>query len=148
MRSTTYFALAVLYLSGLNLVYGLQVVTRWPDLAWLPARMPLAWLAAGKLVWGLTFGLAAWGLWRLRAWGRTLALVAFTLYQVHIWANHVLFDVSNYARQVWPFYAGLSLVSLALVWGFLFWPSVRQLYVGKGPGTPAGDGGLGGCEKR
>ncbi len=58
-----------------------------------------------------------------------MALVGITVYQAHIWVNHALFD---YSRQVWPFAAGLSAATLAVVWGYLFLPGIRRTYKGKG----------------
>ncbi|MBN1889059.1 MAG: hypothetical protein JW850_13780 [Thermoflexales bacterium] len=128
MKSTTYLALAVLYTSIVNLVFGVQAIAQWPYLSSLPVRMPLAWLIAGKLAWGVVFGVIAWGVWRLAAWGRKAVLAGVVLYQLHIWVNHILFDTSDYARQVWPFAAGMSLVTIGLVWGFMFLPAVHRLY--------------------
>ncbi len=126
-----FFVLAVLYLSVTNLVFGAQAIAQWAYLTEQPLSIPLPWLVAGKLVWGGLFGLTAWGLWRLRAWGRRALLVGITLYQVHIWANHLFFDVSVLARQAWPFEIGLSVVTLAVVWGGMFLPKLRRLYGGK-----------------
>lgn len=128
MKSTTWFALAVLYLSAVNLVFGAQALASGPPWSAWPARAPLAWLIAGKLAWGVVFGVTAWGVWRLRPWGRKLLLGAITLYQAHIWLNHILFDASDYARQVWPFAAGVSVVTLGVAWGFMFWPKIRRRY--------------------
>jgi len=90
--------------------------------------MPLSYLAACGLVWGLVFTVAAFGIWRLWSWARRLVLGAVIVYQLHIWLNHFVFDISDYARQVWPFQAGVSVMWVILTWGFMFWPGVRQLY--------------------
>jgi hypothetical protein len=55
-------------------------------------------------------------------------LVAVTLFHAHIWFNHLVYDKSDYAKQVWPFAIFHSLLALIAVWGFLSWPSIRQLY--------------------
>jgi hypothetical protein len=90
--------------------------------------MPMALLACTSLAWGIVFGLCSLGLWRLRPWGRRGALAAVSLFHAHIWLNHLLFDRSDYARQVWPFAVAHTLAALLLVWGFLYWPAVRRLY--------------------
>ncbi len=123
-----YFALALLGLGVTNFVFGAQAVTQWSYYSTLPLRIPLVWLIGGKLVWGIVFGITAWGVWRLRPWGRKLLLTSLTLYQAHIWLNHILFDVSEYSRQVWPFEAGISLITLAVVWGLVGLPSLRRSY--------------------
>ncbi len=120
-----FLPLAVFYLSAVNLVSGVQAIMRWTYLSSWPLRMPLAWLVTGKLAWGLVLGLTAWSVWRGQPWHRTLLLTSITLYQVHIWINHILFDTSHYARQVWPFQLSLSLLTLIVVWGYGFWPKKR-----------------------
>ena len=127
----TIFSLLVLLLgSGLNLVravWALRQANALTDLP-QPTSMPMTWLSATSLVWGLAFTLCAYGLWRLRPWGRSATLVAMTLYHVNIWFNHTVFDRSDYARQVVPFAVVNSLLALAVVWGFLNWPAIRRLY--------------------
>lgn len=130
-RRVTLFSLAVLLLgSGLNLARAAWAWQRTGTLNSLPAptSMPMALLAGTSLVWGLVFFVCGLGLWRLRPWGRTFTLSAVTLFHTHIWLNHVLFDRSDYARQVQPFAVVHTLVTLFVVWGFLYWPSVRRLY--------------------
>jgi uncharacterized membrane protein (DUF2068 family) len=124
----SFLALAVLYISVENLVFGVQAAVEWPYLSAQPVHVPLAWLIAGKLVWGIVFGVTAWGVWRLKAWGRKLLLIGATLYQVHIWINHLLFDTVAYAWQVRPFQVGITLITLAVVWGYMCLPDVRRLY--------------------
>lgn len=86
------------------------------------------YLGATGLFWAITLGAAAVGLWRLRAWGRWLGLGAVSLYCMHTWLNRFLFDLSAYARQVWPWEAAVSLLSLALTWGILWLPGVRASF--------------------
>jgi len=90
--------------------------------------MPLPYLVVSGLVWGMVFIAAAFGMWRLWTWARNLLLGAIVVYQLHIWINHVLFDASHYARQVWPFEAGICVAWIVAVWVFLCLPAVRQLY--------------------
>lgn len=118
--------LAALYLSVANLVFGAQAIASWPALSAQAPPALLAWLVTGKLAWGIIFGVTAWSVGRWKAWGRKLLLAAITLYQAHIWLNHLLFDVSEYSRQVWPFEAGISLITLAAVWGLACLPSLRR----------------------
>ncbi len=125
------FILAVLLLgSGLNLLRAAWAWRQSQALADLasPTSMPMALLAATSLAWGITFSLCALGLWRLRPWGRRATLAAVSLFHAHIWLNHLLFDRSDYARQVRPFAIAHTLAALLVVWGFLYWPVVRRLY--------------------
>ena len=94
----------------------------------MPLALPLPYLTACGLTWGVAFAVIAFGLWRLQPWARPLALGAIILYQGHIWINHLLFDVSTYSRQVWLFHSGISVVWIAVVWGFVALPGIRQLY--------------------
>jgi uncharacterized membrane protein (DUF2068 family) len=130
-RRVTLFSLLVLLLaSGLNLARAYSALRQASALADVPlsTSMPMALLSVTSFVWGLIFAVCSVGLWRLRSWGRMATLVAATLFHVHIWINHIVFDRSDYARQVWPFAIVHSLVALTIVWGFLNWPSIRRLY--------------------
>ena len=130
-NSINYFALAVLYLGAVNLARAGLALGQQSFERTLPLAMPLPYLAAGGLVWGGVFVVAALGVWRLCPWARKLLLGAIALYQLHIWINHVLFDTSDYARQVWPFHMSVSAAWVVLVWGFLFLPHVKRLYEGR-----------------
>jgi hypothetical protein len=90
--------------------------------------MPMQLLFGTSLIWGLVFGVCGLGLWRLSAWARVATLAAVTVFHGHIWFNHIVFDRSDYARQVWPFSLVHTLLILGVVWFFLNWPSNRQLY--------------------
>ena len=48
-------------------------------------------------------------------------------YDAH-WLNHFLFDANDYARQVWPRDAALTLLMLISIWGPLNWPSIRKVF--------------------
>jgi len=127
--STNYFALAVLYLGAVNLARAALALNPSSFEQTLPLAMPLPYLAAGGLVWGMVFIAAAVGVWRLRPWARRLLLSAIVIYQAHIWINHFIFDTSDYARLVWPFQVGVSAAWVVAVWGFLFLPGVRRRFV-------------------
>jgi hypothetical protein len=94
----------------------------------LPMRVGLVYLAAMGGLWGLIFVVCAIGLVRFHHWGRWATLAAATLYQAHVWLNHFLFDANDYARQVWPRDAALTLLLLVSIWGPLNWPSIRKVF--------------------
>ncbi len=127
-HSVNYFALAVLYLGVVNLVRAWLALGGQPFIETLPLTMPLPYLAACSIVWGIVFAVAALGLWRLWPWARPLLLGAIVIYQLHIWVNHWILDRSDYARQVWPFEIGISIASIMVIWGYLFLPGIRRLY--------------------
>ena len=127
----TLFSLLVLLLgSGLNLARAVSALYQASALADLPqvTAMPMTLLFGTSLVWGIVFGVCSFGLWKLRPWGRVSTLAAATLFHAHIWFNHIVFDRSDYARQVWPSAIVHTLVVLIIVWGFLNRASIRHLY--------------------
>ena len=118
--------LLVLALGLGNLVrasLALRYAALLPD---LPMTVSWAYLVALGVFWGMVFIACAVGLVRFRPWGRWGTLAATTLYEAHVWANHLLFDVSDYARQTRPRDLLLTVLLLALVWGLLNWPSIRK----------------------
>lgn len=93
-------------------------------------RMSVSWtyLAASSLFWGGVLTVAALSLTRQRRWSWWLTLIAATGYQAHRWIDRLLFDASDYARQVLPRDLLLTALFLALVWGVLCWPRVREIF--------------------
>jgi hypothetical protein len=123
------FALAVLYLGVTNLVRARLALDGQSFAQTLPLTMPLTYLGVGGLVWGSVFVVAAFGVWRLWPWARKLLLVSIMAYQFHISTNHLIFDTSAYSRLVWPFQIGISVAWIVVVWGFLFLPGIRRVFV-------------------
>ena len=80
------------------------------------------------LTWAIGFGLAFWGLWRLRSWGRTWMLIAIVVYQAQQWIMRFTLLRSSDEVVRRPADAVLTLLSIVLVWGFLFIPKIRRLY--------------------
>lgn len=119
-------ALLVLTLGLANLVRAGMALRYAALLPNLPMTVPWVYLAAIGGFWGAAFIACAVGLVRFRPWGRWGTLTATTLYEAHAWANHLLFDVSDYARQTRPRDLLLTALLLAVVWGLLNWPSIRK----------------------
>lgn len=94
----------------------------------LPMTVSWTYLAAVGGFWGAALTVCAVGLFRFRPWGRWGTLAAVTLYEVHMWVNHILFDASDYTRQVWPRDLALTFLLLAFVWGLLNWPGIRKAF--------------------
>jgi hypothetical protein len=126
--SVTILALAVLCLSLFNLLGAVSGIQRYPFLSRLPLSLPLAYRIGSSAVWSITFGLMAFGLWRLKHWGRVGTLAAFSLFVAQAWLDRLLFSRSDYARTTLPFALLLTLISLAIVWGTLLRPKVRQSF--------------------
>ena len=86
-------------------------------------------LIVSGVTWAIGFGLAAWGLWRLRSWGRTWMLIAIVAYQAEQWIMRLSLMHSSDEVIRRPADVFLSLLSIAVVWGLLFIPKIRRLYV-------------------
>ncbi len=123
------FSLAVFGLGGCLNLYRSTLAWRQLDvLEKSTAQYPLQQLVVTSLIWGLIFIVCGFGLWRRKRWGWRWTPILTSLYHVHIWVNHVLFDTSDYARQIWPFALANSGLVLLFVWGFLYLPSIRAAY--------------------
>ena len=127
-RSVTFLAVLVLSLAVFNLVSAINIVQAYTVLAGLELAVP-PWLLAGASgLWALVFGILAVGVWRLKEWARLGAPVALTVYLAQIWAERLFFGRSDYARVSTPFYAGLHLLLLLLVWGILWRAKARRAF--------------------
>ncbi|MDY6875258.1 MAG: hypothetical protein SWK90_03520 [Chloroflexota bacterium] len=118
--------LLVLVLGLANLgraAMALRYAALLPD---LPMTVTWTYLAAMGGFWGVALTACAVGLVRFYPWGRWSTLAASALYEIHVWANHLLFDVSDYAHQTRPWDLALTLFLLAFIWGPLNWPSIRK----------------------
>ncbi len=98
---------------------------RLPDLS---LTVPWSYLMVTGAFWAVGFIACTVGLLRLRPWGRQLTLVTVTLRQLHIWANHLLFQVADYALQIRPRNLLLTALVLALFWVSLNLRSVRRSF--------------------
>lgn len=127
-KSVLALAFLVLALGLGNLVRAVMALRYDALLPDLPLTVPLTYLAAMGGFWGLVLTACTVGLVRLCPWGRWLTLAAVTLYEVHVWANHFLFDANDYARLTRPRDLALTLLLLALAWGFLNWPGIRRMF--------------------
>jgi hypothetical protein len=125
----TIFALLVLLLAAWNAFQVISVLQHDALVRVLNASIQAGLLIIVGVTWAIGFGLAAWGLWRLRSWGRTWMLVAIVAYQAQVWIMRL--SLSRSADEVLrrPADAFLALSSIAVVWGFLFIPKIRRLYV-------------------
>lgn len=78
--------------------------------------------------WAIGFGAAAIGLWRLRRWARTWMLIAIVVYLANLWIVRLAFARSSDEPSTRPADAALSILSIVIVWAFLFWPRVRKAF--------------------
>jgi len=125
----TLFSLLVLLLAVWNVFQIFSVWQRYDLMRTLDLSTEANLLIVIGLTWAIGFGLAAWGLWRLRSWGRTWMLIAIVAYQAQQWIMRFALMRSSDEVIRRPADVVLSLLSIVIVWGFLFIPKIRRLYV-------------------
>lgn len=126
--SVTLFSLLVLLLAIWNVFQIVSVTQRYDLMRALNLTIEANLLIVMGATWAIGFGLAAWGLWRLRSWGRTWMLIAIVAYQAQQWIMRLSLMRSSDEVMRRPADAFLSLLSIAVVWGFLFIPKIRRLF--------------------
>jgi len=126
--AVTLFSLLVLLLAVWNVLQIFSVWQRYDLMRTLDLSTEANLLIVIGTTWAIGFGLAAWGLWRLRAWGRTWMLIAIVVYQAQQWIMRFTLVRSSDEVMRRPADAFLSLLSIAVVWGFLFIPKIRRLF--------------------
>jgi hypothetical protein len=124
----TLFSLLVLLLAAWNVFQVWNAVQRYDFMRTLNLTTEANLLIIMGLTWAIGFGLAAWGLWRLRSWGRTWMLIAIVAYQAQQWIMRLSLMRSSDEVIRRPADLFLSLLSIVVVWGFLFIPKIRRLY--------------------
>ena len=124
----TLFSLLVLLLAAWNVFQVWNAVQRYDFMRTLNLTTAANLLIIMGVTWAIGFGLAAWGLWRLRSWGRTWMLIAIVAYQAEQWIMRLSLMRSSDEVIRRPADVLLSLLSIAVVWGFLFIPKIRRLY--------------------
>jgi hypothetical protein len=124
----TIFALLVLLLAAWNVFQIFSVAQSYDLMHTLSLTTEANLLIVMGLTWANGFGLAAWGLWRLRSWGRTWMLIAIIAYQAQQWIMRftLVRSFDEVIRR--PADVFLSVLSIVVVWGFLFIPKIRRLY--------------------
>src|SRR5512137_1843080 len=124
----TLFSLLVLLLAAWNVFQVFSVFQNYDLMRTLNLSTEANLLIVIGLTWVIGFGLAAWGLWRMRSWGRTWMLIAIVAYQAQQWIMR--FSLMRSSDEVIrrPADVFLSLLSIVIVWGFLFIPKIRRLY--------------------
>ncbi len=124
----TIFALLVLLLAAWNVFQIFSVAQHYDLMNALNLTTQANLLVIIGLTWSIGFGLAAWGLWRLRSWGHTWMLIAIIIYQAQQWIMRFTLVRSSDEVIRRPADVFLSLLSIVVVWGFLFIPKIRRLY--------------------
>jgi hypothetical protein len=124
----TLFSLLVLLLAVWNVFQVWNAFQKYDFMRTLNLTTEANLLIVTGVTWAIGFGLAAWGLWRMRSWGRTWMLIAIIVYQAQQWIMRLSLMRSSEEVLRRPADAFLALLSIAVVWGFLFIPKIRKLY--------------------
>ena len=124
----TLFSLLVLLLTVWNVFQIFSVWQSFDLMRTLNLSTEANLLIVIGLTWAIGFGLAAWGLWRMRSWGRAWMLIAIVAYQAQQWIMRLSLMRSSDEVIRRPADVALSLLSIAVVWGFLFIPKIRQKF--------------------
>jgi len=127
--AVTLFSLLVLLLTAWNAFQVWSAIQQYDFMRSLGLATEAQILIVSGATWAVGFGLAAWGLWRMRAWGRVWMLIAIVAYQAEQWIMRLSLMRSSDEVIRRPADVFLSLLSIAVVWGFLFIPKIRRLYV-------------------
>ena len=126
--AVTFFALCVLLFAIWNAWLALRAVQQYDFMQSLGLAAPAVLLVVTGATWAIGFGLAAWGLWRLKSWGRYWMLLAIVVYQIQMWIERLALARTSYEELTRPAGLFISLLSIVVVWGFLFWPQIRRQY--------------------
>jgi hypothetical protein len=124
----TLIALGMLSLAAFNAWRAILVVRQLEYLRGLSLEGPALVLALTGLGWAAGFGVAAIGLYRLRRWARLWTMAAIVLYQANLWLVRLVFEKSPDEPVTRPADAALAVLSIAVVWGVLSWPSMRRMF--------------------
>lgn len=127
----TLFSLVVLLLAAWNVFQVFSAFQSYDLMRMLNVTTEGNLLIVIGLTWAIGFGLAAWGLWRMRSWGHTWMLIAIVAYQAQQWIMRLSLMRSSDEVIRRPADVFLSLLSIAVVWGFLFIPKIRRIYSDK-----------------
>jgi hypothetical protein len=94
----------------------------------LPMSVSYSYLAVTGGFWGVVLVACAVSLLRFYRRARWATLAAATLYEIHTWVNRLLFDASDYARQVRLQDLALTILFLAFTWILLNVPFGRRVF--------------------
>jgi hypothetical protein len=123
-RRVTLLALGVLILTGSNALRAVGALRSWDFLAELQVISPLYQIISGSF-WTLAGLLVWWALWRGRPWAPQAALAFTAGYILYFWIDRLFLVVPQEPFTAWPFYAGYSVLLLALVAWIVTRPRAR-----------------------
>ena len=124
----TLIALGVLSLAAFNAWRAMLVLQRFEDMRSQGLEGPALALLLTGTVWAVGFGAAAFGLYRLQRWARLWTMAAIALYQANLWLIRLSFEKSPDEPLTRPADAAIAILSIAVVWGVLSWPSLRRMF--------------------
>ncbi len=128
--SVTLVALAVLTFAVIHLVRLVDAILQWDFLKGLEG-VPVAYIALSGLLWALVGLPLAWGLWRGKRWAPIAARIALPAYLLYAWIDRIFIanaEITMSGDSAWPFMAGATLVSMALLFWNLSRAKARAFY--------------------
>jgi hypothetical protein len=111
----------VLIISGFSWLRMAQAVVQWNFLETILPITPL-YLAASGVIWGAAGLLLAWGSWQGKAWASLWVRLASLAYALYDFVDRLLLANPSVSRVNSVFSAGLTLLSLAII----FWILTRR----------------------
>ncbi len=105
-----------------------ESIRLWSYLSSLNAAVSPHYQAVTGFVWGVCGLAAVVGLWGGKPWARRAARILAVTYAGYYWIDQVFIGKSEIRTTNWPFLGGATVVLLALVWGSLALPAVRNFF--------------------
>lgn len=129
----TILSIGVLTVAVLNGTRAVWLWQRRDFLSTLSVSAPIGYLIAAALFWAGAWAAAGVGLWRMAGWARWLVSAGVVLYHAHNWIVRWVFEVSEYARLVWPWHALITFFSVAFTLFILWRPRTRRRFENLAP---------------
>jgi hypothetical protein len=125
-------SLACVALGAFNLLGGYTLVQDYSYLRQLPFDLPLPYLVASRVCWGVIWLMVALGVWRRSAWARAGMLAGSVLYVAQGWFDRLVWGRSDYLVVTRPWAAVASVLGVALAW----WIVLRYRHWGEAGRKP------------
>jgi hypothetical protein len=114
--SVTLLAVLVLIITTVHMVRFINTLTLWNFLTELPGKSPI-YLALTGLLGSIAGALSFWGLWFGKSWARIATGILIVVYLGLLWIDQIIAVRAGNKFENWPFWVGMTLVTLI----FVFW---------------------------
>jgi len=129
-KSVTWLAVAVLMLTGIQLIRFAIAIRNWDYL--LSQRLPVSplFFAISGMIWGLVGLGICWGLWRGTGWAVRYTQLAVIGFAIYYWADKLFLMIDPLRNTSFPFAIGMTLILLATTLWIISRPKA-QLFFGE-----------------